>query len=133
MARPTGKPTKTIPVRFSPELREKIRLAAKIMNWKEVDVVRLATSIGLVRLKRLDYDLAEVLDSAAEEHPGFRAAAGSTRAGVGARSSLLAEPTVESSRLNEPSPGDPPSEESPRPITKARAALRAMGKKEKKK
>ena len=66
MARPTGIPTTTIPVRFTPELMEKVKQAAKLLNWKDVDVVRLATEIGLVRLKRINYDLATVIDRAAD-------------------------------------------------------------------
>ena len=65
MARTTGIPTKTIPVRLSPDLMEQVKAAARELNWKEVEIIRLCTQIGLVRLRRINYDLASVIDSAA--------------------------------------------------------------------
>jgi hypothetical protein len=57
---------KTIPVRFPLPLLAKIKEAAKLMHRSEAEIIRLCTEIGLVRLKRINYDLASVIDTAAD-------------------------------------------------------------------
>jgi hypothetical protein len=64
MARPTGNPTKPIPVRFTKQLLAQIKEAAELMpGYSAVDIIRLCTEIGLVRLRRINYRVAEVLDA----------------------------------------------------------------------
>jgi hypothetical protein len=57
---------KTIPVRFPLPLLAKIKEAAKLMHRSEQEIIRLCTEIGLVRLKKINYDLGAVIDAAAE-------------------------------------------------------------------
>lgn len=65
MARPTGVKTKSIPVRFAPEDLENIKLAASMMKRSEQEIIRLCVDIGLVRLRRIKYKVAELIDDAA--------------------------------------------------------------------
>ena len=57
---------KPIPLRIPPELMVRIRFAAQALGLPISEVIRLATSIGLERLRRIDYDLARAVNDAAE-------------------------------------------------------------------
>lgn len=57
---------KTVGVRFPEPLLEQIKMASAMMpGYSEADIIRLATEIGLVRLRRINYKLAETIDDAA--------------------------------------------------------------------
>ena len=58
---------KTYPVRLPLPLLAKIKEAAKLMHRSEADIIRLCTEIGLVRLKRINYDIASVIEDAATQ------------------------------------------------------------------
>lgn len=58
-------PNTPVVVRFSNETMEEVKQAAALLGWADVDVIRLATQIGLVRLKRVNYKVAELVDLAA--------------------------------------------------------------------
>ena len=62
---------KTYPVRFPLPLLAKIKEAARLMHRSEAEIIRLCTEIGLVRLRRINYDLATIIDLAActDDHP----------------------------------------------------------------
>lgn len=71
MGRPTGKPTKTIPLRVDDEFLALVKEASAIMHWPDVDVMRLAMKIGLEKLKRINYDVAGVIcDQTENEEKG---------------------------------------------------------------
>lgn len=59
-----GPPT---PLRLPRKLDDQIAHAAEMLGMSKQDTMRLAMSIGLEDLKRLDYNLAKALVSAARE------------------------------------------------------------------
>jgi len=65
MARSKKKtPDAIVPVRFPLPLLEMVKVAkAALPSMSEQDIIRLATEIGLHRLKRLDYKIAEMLEN----------------------------------------------------------------------
>jgi len=66
MARPTGIKTDPLQVRLSPEMQERVKLAAGRMGCSVSEAIRTATAIGLERLRRIDYDITGVVNDAAE-------------------------------------------------------------------
>ena len=65
-SRPSGKP---VPVRFPEEVVERVRQVSESLGISFADTVRLATRIGLEDLKRVDYDLAQLVVDAAHKRP----------------------------------------------------------------
>lgn len=63
MARPTGVQTNSVQVRFTPREWAAICQAAEVSGWSKQDVIRRATEIGLVRLKRVDYQLGDIIEA----------------------------------------------------------------------
>jgi len=58
---------KIMPFRCDDELREKIDTAAEMTGLSKADIMRLAMQIGLIDLKRINYELAQVVSDKADE------------------------------------------------------------------
>lgn len=57
------------PLRLSPELMAKVKLACEITGESQADILRIALGMGLEDLKRLNYDIHGTLSRAANSHP----------------------------------------------------------------
>jgi hypothetical protein len=71
MGRPPGKklPNSNNPfaIRVPQPLLNRIRAAAERLGIPDAEVIRLATGIGLERLRRIDYDIDSAVNDAAED------------------------------------------------------------------
>ena len=61
MARPTGIPSRSIPLRLTPPVLARVRAAAQRLGLSDQDVIRMAMGVGLEALRRVDYDLAALI------------------------------------------------------------------------
>lgn len=64
--RPSGKP---LPIRLPEELLERVQVVADALGMSVADTMRLSMRIGLEDLKRVDYDLAQLVVDAAHKRP----------------------------------------------------------------
>ena len=68
MARPKSGREKPLSIRFNPPLLARIKFAATALGLPEAEVIRMCVGIGLVKLKRLNFDMAAleaaILDAA---------------------------------------------------------------------
>jgi hypothetical protein len=65
-SRPGGKP---LPIRFPEELMERVQSVAESLGMSVADTIRLATRVGLEDLKRVNYDLAQLVVDAVHKRP----------------------------------------------------------------
>jgi hypothetical protein len=60
---------KPIPIRIPKPLLERIKAAGEALGYSDAEVIRLAVSVGLERLRRINYDLSGAICDAAEKSP----------------------------------------------------------------
>lgn len=65
MAKPTGKPSHSVPLRLDAEQKRKIKQAAALIGISAQDVMRLAMGVGIEALRRVDWNLKKVVADAA--------------------------------------------------------------------
>jgi len=58
-----------VPLRIEPELDAKIEEAARLTGLSKADVMRLAMRIGFEDLRKINYDIAGTISTAANPEP----------------------------------------------------------------
>lgn len=66
-SRPSGKP---IPVRLSDKLLQRLKRASEETGLSIQDVIRLSADVGLIRIEKTGYQIAESVYAVAEEKLG---------------------------------------------------------------
>ncbi|HEY3898971.1 MAG TPA: hypothetical protein VGM54_10180 [Chthoniobacter sp.] len=65
MAKPTGKPSRSIPLRLNAQQKERVQHAAALLGLSKQDIMRLAMGIGIEALRRVDWNIERVVADAA--------------------------------------------------------------------
>ena len=76
---------KPLALRVPPALMARVKIAAEALGYSDAEVIRLAVSVGLERLRRINYDLGGAINDAAaggaESSAALRAAEDSPKYG----------------------------------------------------